>query len=343
MAPETGREAGPEFKIVLVVTPGFNMAATVGFLDPLRAANYLHGQPLYRWEALSLPGGEMRASNGLTLATHALAEFAGPAPDLALVSSSWTPEAHSGPALEAALRRWARFGAALGGIDTGAFVLAQAGLLKGRKATVHYEHLDAFAELYPNVEAVEDLYVFDDDRLSAAGGGAAVDLGLQVVRATHGEALANAAARYVFHERLRPVGTRQTPDRVEPLGATAPSKLRGAIDLMERHLEEPRPIPEIAAEVGLSQRQLERMFHQYVCKSPMQYYRDIRLDRARGLVTQTEMPFWEIALACGFASPEHFSRAYRTRFGLAPRRDRVDGRVPFEFRAWPMHPGAERR
>ncbi|MEM1382763.1 MAG: GlxA family transcriptional regulator [Pseudomonadota bacterium] len=330
------RRGSDHFDIALCVTPRFNMAATIGFLDAFRAANYLRGAPLYRWVLVAAEAGPVTASNGLSVTADGLGAVKG-VPDLAVVSSSWTPEAYGGPPLDAALRRWARFGAALGAIDTGAFVLAAAGLLSGRRATVHYEHLDAFAELYPEVEASEELYVIDGDRLSTCGGGASVDLGLQVVRATEGEALANAAARYVFHDRLRPPGTAQSPGPVEPLGATAPAKLRAAIALMERHLEEPVAIPTIAGEVGLSQRQLERLFTLYVCKSPLRYYRDIRLDRARGLVTQTEMPLWEIALACGFTSPEHFSRAYRGRFGLAPRADRVAGRVPFEFRAWPMH------
>ncbi|MEO1199081.1 MAG: GlxA family transcriptional regulator [Pseudomonadota bacterium] len=328
--------------IFLVVTPRFNLAATMVFLDPLRIANYLNGRPLYEWSVLSVAGGLIESSNGLALPTGALSSVSD-TPDIALVSSSWTPEANFGPPLDAQLRRWARFGAALGGIDTGAFILAEAGLLSGRRATVHYEHLDAFAELYADVEASEDLYTFDDDRLTSCGGAASADLALQLVRATHGEALANATARYFFHNKLRAVGTRQNPDISEPVGATAPSKLRAAIKIMERHLEEPTPIPEIAAEVGLSQRQLERLFTLYVCKSPLQYYRDIRLDRARGLITQTEMPVWEVALACGFSSPEHFSRAYRARFGLPPRTDRIEGRVPFEFRAWPMHALGDRR
>ncbi len=327
------------FRIFVVATPRFNIAATMGFVDPFRVANYLNGRPLYDWSIFALGGDMVRASNGVDLALPDLSAHRG-TPDLAVVSSSWTPEAFFGAPLDAVLRRWARFGAALGGIDTGAFILADAGLLSGRRATVHYEHLDAFIELYPDVEASEDLYVFDDDRLTTCGGGAATDLGLQVVRATHGEALANAAARYLFHDRLRPPGAQQNPDQVEPVGASTPAKLRAAIKIMERHLEEPTTIPAIADEIGLSQRQLERLFTLYVCKSPLQYYRDIRLDRARGLVTQTEMPIWEVALACGFSSPEHFSRAYRTRFGLAPRTDRVEGRVPFEFRAWPMHSAA---
>ena len=106
---------------------------------------------------------------------------------------------------------------------------------------------------------------------------------------------------------------------------------------MEQHLENAVPIATLAARTGLSHRQLDRLFRRYVGKSPVAYYRDIRLDRARSLVTQTDMPMSEISMASGFASQVHFSRAYRQRFGLAPRTDRVEGRIPFEFRAWPMH------
>lgn len=329
-------------EIAVVVTPRFNLGATVGFLDPLRAANYLEGRPLFRWQVVAPEPGPTPASNGFTIEAGGLSDILSP-PALGIVSASWAPEDHYGPPLDATLRRWARFGATVGGLDTGAFILAAAGLLKGRRATVHYEHMDAFAELYPETDLAEDLFVMDGDRITAAGGAAAADLGLQIVRAARGEALANAAARYLFHERLRPPGERQNPERIEPLGARAPEPLRAAIAIMERNLEEPAPIPAIAAEVGLSQRQLERLFATFVQKSPLAYYRDIRLDRARGLVTQTEIPLWEVGLACGFTSPEHFSRAYRARFGLPPRKDRVEGRVPFEFRAWPMHrPGQDR-
>ena len=106
---------------------------------------------------------------------------------------------------------------------------------------------------------------------------------------------------------------------------------------MEKNLESPLPISDICKQTDISHRQLDRLFKTYVRKSPSLYYRDIRLDRARGLVTQTEMPLAQVALASGFASQVHFSRAYRQRFGLPPSKDRIEGRVPFEFRAWPMH------
>jgi AraC family carnitine catabolism transcriptional activator len=323
--------------ITLLVVPHFNMAATTGFIDPFRIANYLEGEALFRWDVVSEAGGFCHASNGLTLQTGKLSDVASERRDMVVVSSSWTPDAHGGPTLHAALWRWARQGATLGGIDTGAFILAEAGLLDGKRATVHYEHIDAFGELYPETELTEDLFVYDGNMISCSGGSASVDCALNILRGTHGDALANATARYLFHQSVRPPGSQQNTELVEPIGTTTPRHVRRAIALMEQHLEHPMPIADICNAAGVSHRQLDRLFQTYVKKSPAAYYRDIRLDRARGLVTQTDLPLAQVALASGFASQVHFSRAYRTRFGLPPRQDRIEGRVPFEFRAWPMH------
>lgn len=325
------------FQVTIIVTPSFNLAPTIGFLDPLRAANYLEGRALYQWKIVSIEGGLITASNGLAMVTSVIKAVDDATPELLMVSASWTPEAYGKPAMLAALRWHARRGVVMGGIDTGGFLLAAAGLLDGRRATVHYEHLDAFAELYPKVDVREDLYMIDGDRMTCAGGIAATDLALQIIQKRQGPALANAAARYIFHDRLRAPGERQESSGIEPVGASTPKKLRDAIKIMGEHLEEQLTVPEIAGYVGLSQRQLERLFAENTGCSPIRYYRDIRLDRARGLITQTDMPVLEVALACGFSSPEHFSRAYRMRFGVPPREDRVEGRIPFEFRAWPMH------
>lgn len=335
------RDTQKTIRLLLLVTPNFNMAATVGFLDPFRAANYVNGCAHFQWEIVSQSGGQCMASNGLSLETVALADVADRATDIVVLSASWTPEAHNTTPLHAALWKWARQGSTIGALDTGAFILAKAGMLNGRRATVHYEHIDAMQELYPEVETTEDLFVFDGNRMTCCGGAAVADFALHIIRGTHGDGLANAAARYILHDHVRPVGARQSPQLVEPVGQRAPDVVKQAIALMEAHLEVPLAIPAICDAIGLSQRQLNRQFTRYVNKTPVLYYRDIRLDRARGLVTQTELPLAEVALASGFSSHVHFSRAYRDRFGLSPRSDRTEGRVPFEFRAWPMHRKAE--
>jgi AraC family carnitine catabolism transcriptional activator len=330
-------EPAAALRALIIVTPNFNLAATVGFLDPFRAANYLNGSILFRWEIVSASGGEITASNGLSIGTRALREVNGQPQDMVIVSSSWAPETYNSAPLHGALLRWARAGVTLGALDTGAFILAEAGLLKGKRATTHYEHIDSLKELYPETEITEDLFVFDGKVVTCCGGSASTDFALHIIRSMHGDSLANAAARYLFHQSLRPQGISQNPGSIEPLGSTAPGVLKRAIRIMEENLEEALSIPQICKRVRLSQRQLDRIFGQFVRKSPVLYYRDIRLDRARSLVTQTDMRLSEVAVACGFASQTHFSRAYRERFGLAPRTDRIEGRVPFEFRAWPMH------
>ncbi len=313
------------------------MSATTGFLDPFRAANYLDGKSHFHWTVASATGGLCRASNGMLLHTEALADVQDNPASVVIVSASWSPEKYWHGPIQTALRRWARQGSTIGALDTGAFILARAGLLDGKRATVHYEHIDAMSELYPGVEISEDLFVFDGNTITCCGGSASVDFALHIIRGTHGDALANAAARYVFHQSLRALATPQNPEPVEPLGNTAPSAVKSAIEMMEKNLEEPVSIPEICSTIEISQRQLDRLFKAYVKKTPVLYYRDIRLDRARGLVTQTDMPLVEVAVASGFSGQPQFSRAYRDRFGLPPRRDRIEGRVPFEYRAWPMH------
>ncbi|MEM7240284.1 MAG: GlxA family transcriptional regulator [Pseudomonadota bacterium] len=327
--------------LTVIVTPRFNMAATMQFLDPFRVANYLDGAARFRWQIASASGGDVPASNGLDLQTIPIDGAS--VPDIGVTSASWTPDAFFGPPIDGALRRWVRFGAAVVGLDTGSFILAAAGLLSGHRATVHYEHIDALAEMFPDVTVTEDLYTIDRSRMTACGGSAATDLALKIVAEGHGPALANACARYIFHDKLRPEATRQLPDDAEPLGPTAPPPLRRAIQAMEEHLESPLPIPEIAALADLSHRQLDRLFNQHIGRAPQSYYTKIRLDRARSLVMQTTLSMREIALASGFSSPEHFSRSYRAQFGVSARRDRADERLPFEFRAWPMHPKGARR
>ncbi|WP_306144276.1 GlxA family transcriptional regulator [Roseibium sp. MMSF_3412] len=324
-------------RIVVLVTPHFNVSATTSFIDPFRVANYLTGTSLFSWTFVSDRGGPVSSSSGLSVDTKAIADADAVKPDVVLVSTSWTPERHYTDRVLGPLKKWARGGAVVGGLDTGAFVLAKAGLLADRTATVHYEHIDALIEVAPDTTVSEDLYVIDDRFFSCCGGSASTDLALHFLRNYSGVSVANAASRYLFHHQIRTEGHSQNPKGTEPTGYATPGAVRRAIDLMEQNLEDPLSIPDICARLGVSQRQLSRLFGHYVRRSPVEYYRDIRLDRARGLVTQTEMKLSEIAAASGFNSQVHFSRSYKKRFGLSPGSDRIEGRVPFEFRAWPMY------
>lgn len=335
-------------RIALVMLPNFNALATLAFVDPFRAANYLRGpsEPLtashqYTWQFLTLgetgANSELEASNGLTIAATPFHDVAKEIFDFVFICASWAPEQYKDRALFAWLRRQLGQGAAIGGVDTGAFLLGFAGLLDGYAATVHYEHLVAFEELFPKVQISDALYVIDRNRLTTCGGIAASDLALAIIRLQHGPDLANAASRYIFHDRLRMASETQVPSLHEPLGRRIPKALRDVISLMEETVEQPQAIADIAKQAGLSQRQLQRHFHTYTGVSPTRYYMDVRINRARGMVTQTDMSVLAISVACGFSSPEYMTKCYRERFEITPREDRIAGRVPFQFRSFPNY------
>ncbi|MEM9278513.1 MAG: GlxA family transcriptional regulator [Pseudomonadota bacterium] len=323
----------------MLLLDGFNAMAMQAFIDPFRCANYLNAENLYNWQFLSLGEDTVTASNGLSVTNLSGIDGADTKYDLVVINTSWAPERFRQTKLLSWLHGQSLNGAALCGLDTGAFILAFAGFLKNRTATVHYEHIAAFRELFPDVDTTEDIYVMNTDIMTCCGGIAATDLALEIIRLQHGMELANAASRYIFHERLRHGGEGQFPETSEPVGYSAPLKLREAIILMERNLEHPLTIGELANHVAISQRQLDRLFQKHTGISPVRYYIQARLDRARGLITQTELPVLDVAIACGFSGHAQFTRAYKGRFGITPSRDRVDGRVPFQFRSFPSHAG----
>lgn len=325
----------PVIRIGMLLLPAFNSLASQAFIDPFRAANYLRGDNLYEWVFLSPDGGHVRASNGLLVAETSKYTDCKEPLDFLVVNASWTPEKFEQRSLKQWVRQLARQNTALVGIDTGAFILAFCGVLNGYEATVHYEHQDSFSELFPLVKLKQSLFTIDQRRLSCCGGVAAVDLALEIISRQQGIDLSNAIAQYIFQDRLRHGEENQHSRYHEPVGYGIPEQLREAIVLMERNLEETLNIDEIAVYSRLSQRQLERMFRKHTGVTPVRYYINLRLNRARSLLTQTEMSVMEIAGASGFRNVEQFSRAYKALFKLAPSYDRYKGRVPFQYRSFP--------
>lgn len=324
-------------RVGMLLLPEFNSMSAQAFIDPLRAANYVQGEALFEWDWLSLDGGNIRASNTLSIATSQAIENT--VYDFVVVNASWAPERFQNPGL----RRWLRFQdahhATLVGLDTGAFVLAFSGLMRGHPAVVHYEHTESYSELFPGSPVLQQLFIADGNRITGCGGVASTDLALEMVRELHGYDLANAAAHYLIHDRLRPGDVDQLSKTHEPAGYHIPGLLRESMMLMERNLEEPLKISEISEHLGLSQRQLERLYRRYTGVTPNRYYLDTRLDRARGLITQTQLSLVEITSACGFSSTEVMARNYHRRFGITPGKDRVEGRIPFQFRSHPRFSG----
>lgn len=311
---------GAPVQIGFFLVPKFSMMAFSSAVEPLRVANLISGRELFRWRVFSRDGAPVEASNGMAVLAEGSIALR-PRLSTLFVCASHEPLASIDRETEAWFRRLAVSGTTLGALDTGAWLLAQAGLLDGHRATVHWEWRDAFAEDFPEVDCRASLFETDRGRLTCAGGTAALDMMLHLIGLRFGHELAVDISEQFIHERIRAPEDAQRMPTGRRLGITDP-RLEAVIAAMEEALEEPLPAAELARIAGVSDRQLERLFRRALGCTPNRYYLDLRLRRARILLGQTHMPVMEVALACGFATPAHFSRAYKAHYGQAPRAER---------------------
>jgi len=303
-----------------LLLPSFSMLAFLSAIEPLRVANRFGSRQLYSWHVLSRDGEPVMASNGMSILADAPMSKIGRLPNL-LVCSSFDPERYEGREILALLRRLDRQGTRLGSIDTGAHVLARAGLLDGYRATMHWENAAAFAERFPAVQVSEELFEVDRKRITCSGGTAALDMMLHLIATKHGQDLAVSVSEMLLHARMRNPEDHFRMTLGQRLGVRHP-RLQRIVEAMSASIEEPLDLGQLAEAGGLSRRQLERLFRANLGDTPTGYYLKLRLRRARHLLEQTEMSILEVSLACGFVSAPYFSRAYRRYFGLAPRDDR---------------------
>jgi transcriptional regulator GlxA family with amidase domain len=219
------------------------------------------------------------------------------------------------------LRRLSRTGVTLGGICTGAHVLARAGLLDGKRATIHWENQSSFSEDFPEVELSNLIFCIEKGVVTCAGGTAAADMMLYLIGQDQGPDLASLIAEMLIHTQIRSATDEQRLSIPARIGVRHP-KLVQVIQAMERSIEDPVSPADLARAVNMSTRQLERLFRRYLNRSPKRYYMELRLEKARSLLLQTDMSVINVALACGFTSPSHFSKCYRAHFGRTPYRER---------------------
>ncbi|MGF1561588.1 MAG: GlxA family transcriptional regulator [Geminicoccaceae bacterium] len=312
--------------IAFVLVPNFSMIAFSSAVEILRITNRVAEKQLYNRVLLSRDGGAVSASNGVTvLSDQSLTEFdygGGLNPPTVVICAGAGSERYHDARLTTWLRKMDRLGATIGAICTGSYILARSGLLDGYKCTVHWENIAAFREEFPDIDVSADLFEIDRNRFTGSGGTAALDLMLHRVAEKHGNRLATLVSEMCLLDRMRGPNDRQRlPLRVR-LGVHHP-KLIAAIEMMEANVEEPLSQEELAGYIGLSRRQLERLFRKHLGRTPAQFYLELRLERARHLLYQTEMPIMDVALACGFVSPSHFSTCYRTMYGKTPRAERM--------------------
>jgi len=288
-------------------------------IDQLRMANRLSGKSLYEWVVLGETEAQVWGSNELCVPSVPMRQSG--KLDAVFVCGGVNIETKVTKSVTTWLREQSRRQIPIGAICTGTYILAEAGLLKDYRCTIHWENMIGLRERFPELVISPDLFEIDRDRYTCGGGSAAMDMLVYLIARRHGWELATDVAEEFLVERIRGRNDRQRlPLRLQ-LGASQP-KLAEAVAFMEANIEELISLDEIASHVGLSRRQLERLFQKYLHCVPTRYYMRLRLMRARQLLLQTGMPIVDIAFASGFVSTPHFSKCYREFFGIPPRDER---------------------
>ncbi|WP_102107208.1 GlxA family transcriptional regulator [Oceaniglobus roseus] len=305
---------------VFVLLENFTLLSFAASLDSLRIANRLSRKTLYTWSLIGDGGEEVSCSAGTRFRLDGDLDELN-REDTVLVCGGIDVAQATSKRLLNWLRREARRGVTMGGLCTAGYSLAKAGLLDGKRATIHWENQDSFAEEFEEVDLTKSVFVIDGNRYTTAGGTSSIDLMLKLIGDHHGETLASAVADQLIYSSIRTDQDTQRLSTPTRIGVRHP-KLSQVIQMMENHIEDPISPATLARDVGMSTRQLERLFRRYLNRSPKRYYMELRLQKARNLLMQTDMSVINVALACGFASPSHFSKCYRSHYDTTPYRER---------------------
>ena len=305
----------PEHFVFLLVHDFTHLAFSCA-IEPLRIANLISGKQLYDWSFMSANGETATASNEVITQVHRGYAELNRGEKLFVLSGIRVKE-NTTPELLAVVRRERAKGRLAGALCSAAYCLAKAGILDGRRAAIHWDYHDSFMEEFPEVTLVRNVFVADGKYITASGGTATADLMIHLIEQTHGPDLAIEVADMMLYNSVREPTAEQKLSLQSRHGIRN-AHLSKAIKMMSENIEHPIPPAEIADDVGISTRQLERLFGRHLNCSPKKYYVDMRLQKARNLLLQTEKPVTEIAFLSGFASPAHFARVYRNQFGITP-------------------------
>ncbi len=313
-----------EFLVLLL--PGFSQLCLSSLIDPLRLANSLSGRKLFRWRLVSSDGESVESVSGIRV------EVAGSAGESALdlqggvvVCAGEGVEHHGSRQLRAFLRNCVRQNVQVYALGTATWLLAGAGVLGSSRCTIHWGKMAALSEIYSNLDVDDALFVRDGQFVTCAGELAAFDLAIDLIRQRRGDLIGDIC-RHLTADRWRDgTNCQSVPPGLRYAGAT--KKLLTILQLMEKNIEEPLSLEEIARRARLSRRQIERLFEQHLSTTPWQHYLGLRLVKARQLIELTSMPILDVAVACGFVSSSHFSKSFREHFKVLPSRLRSGVRV----------------
>ena len=319
--PKREQEMTKTQHFAFILVEDFSHLAFSCAVEPLRIANLVSGEDLYAWSWGSEDGAQAVCSNGsVTLVHYGLDDL--PKCDQLFVLSGIHMRDHVTRPLLAALRRARVRGVSIGALCSGAWILAEAGFLDGMEAAIHWEYHDGFMEAFPEVKLVRNVFVADAKHMTASGGTATADLMLHLIERDHGSDLSVAVADQMVYNAVRNATAEQRVSLQSRNGMRNPH-LAKAIRAMQDRIDDPISPSEISDMVGISTRQLERLFGKYLNTSPKKYFMEIRLDRARNLLVQTEASVTDVSLACGFENTGHFSRVYKATYGIAPTQQRA--------------------
>jgi transcriptional regulator GlxA family with amidase domain len=313
--------AASPYRFAFITLDNYSMIALSSAIEPLRMANRLSGREVYQWSVLTLDGEPARASNGMSMQPTIALEQMGVANIVFVCGGVDVKEAVTLPLL-AALRRFAQRHVPIGSLCTGSYALAKAGVLEKHRVAIHWENMAGLLEEFPGIHFTEKLFSIGYDRYTCSGGVAPLDLMLHFIDEHLGHEIASAISDQFIVERIRDDKDRQRVPLRSQLGNCHEHLVKVA-GLMEANIEKPLSLDELGEEVGISRRQIERLFKRYLDRVPTKHYLEVRLRRARELLLQTSMSILDITIACGFQSPPHFSKCYRSLFGYPPSAERL--------------------
>lgn len=301
----------------------FTLISLSSAIEPLRMANRICGDSEFFWKTLSLDGDAVSASDGLSVNVdcNVVDEDALQDLDTVIVCGGRKIEKNTSKRLATWLKSVNKQGIALGAICTGSYVLAEAGLLDGYRCSIHWENMAALTDLFPNIAVSRNIFTIDKDRFTSSGGATPLDMMLHFIRLRCGADVSAGVAEQFIFERIRRSDDEQRVPLRHAEGRQS-EKLVVAVELMDANVKEPISHEELASYVGLSRRQLQRLFQRYLSCTPSNYYLQIRLQRARQLLRQTSNSIVEVAVSTGFISSSHFSKAYKENYGCSPSAER---------------------
>lgn len=307
----------------------FTLISLSSAIEPLRMANRISKSEHFHWKTIGVCGEDVVASDNVRIRVDCNIEDdkALQGIEVLIVCGGVRVHENITKPVVRFLRIAHQNGLALGAICTGTQVLAEAGLLDGYRCSIHWENLNKVADAYPGINVRRSLFTIDRNRFTSSGGTAPIDLMLHIINEQLGSEISVAVAEQFICDRIRR-GDDEQKIPLKHIVGNQSGKLVVAVELMEANLREPISQEDLAAYVGLSRRQLQRLFHKYLMCAPSRYYLKLRLQRARELLQQTGMSILEVTAESGFVSTSHFSKSYKENFGYSPSLERQRGQSP---------------